>query len=241
MNAIEDNAYTQTWQALGKRMAKPQAILSVSAHWYTDGTRVHDAPHPKTVYDMYGFPKPLYEVKYDAPGSPALAGRVRALLDSPVRVDNGWGFDHGTWSVLCHIYPQADIPLMQLSIDGNAPFQAHYEMGKKLAALRGEGVMILGSGNVVHNLGRVSWDMTDGYTWADEFDAYIRDRVVERRFADTVDLRGAGSAAAQAFVTPEHYLPLLYVLGAAAPDDELTVFNDARTMGSLSMTGYLFE
>lgn len=240
-NAIEINSFTETWQQLGRGMAKPKAILAVSAHWYTRGTKTSDAKQPRLIYDMYGFDEKLYRVRYDAPGAPELATEIRALIPGTVQIDNGWGIDHGTWSVLVHMFAQADIPLVQLSVDHQAPPETHYQIGRALQPLRDEGVLILGSGNVVHNLHRISWDMKEGYPWAREFDGCIRDAIVSGRHEDVIHYTRAGEAAREAFYTPDHYYPLLYALGASSSADRVTVFNEACVMGSLSMTGYLFS
>lgn len=241
MNAIEDNEYTAQWEALGKVLPRPRAILSVSAHWYTRGTRITDAEQPRILYDMYGFPKALYQVQYPAPGHPDLAHQIKDLLSAPVLIDNEWGCDHGTWSVLCRIFPEADIPVLQLSIDGTMPGEFHYQMGQELSALREDGVMILGSGNVVHNLSRIDWSSDHGYDWAQEFDDFVHQRVEERTPAGLIHWEEAGASAKAAVPTPDHYLPLLYVLGASREDDQLQVFNRSCLMGSLSMTSYLFQ
>lgn len=238
MNAIEDNAFTRKWAEIGASLPRPDVILAVSAHWTTEGTRITDSPLPRTVYDMYGFPKELYEVAYQPPGSPVHAAMAAELLDN-VQMDNTWGLDHGAWSVLARMYPKADIPVFQLSLDLRASHQDHFEMGRKLRPLRDRNVMILGSGNVVHNLARVSWDMGDGYPWAIEFDGYIRGQIEKRNFDGVLAYENAGDSARLAFRTLEHFDPLLYVLGASTDEDHLTVFNDSCTMGSISMTGYL--
>lgn len=241
MNAIEDNEFTATWADLGRRLPRPEAILAVSAHWYTAGSRINDAAAPRMVYDMYGFPEALYRLVYGAPGVPALAGRARALIREPLVVDNSWGLDHGAWSVLCRMYPAADIPVCQLSVDGRAPAETHLQIGRQLAALRREGVLVLGSGNVVHNLRRLDWGLTGGYPWAVEFDGWVKERIAARDLAAVADWHSAGPSADLAFPTPDHYFPLLYALGASDGDDRLTVFNEACLMGAMSMTGYLFE
>ena len=240
MNAIEENAYTNRWKEIAARFPKPEAIVCISAHWTTDGSRVCDDLQPKTVYDMYGFPQALYEVKYNSPGAPELAHAIRELAPE-VQIDNSWGIDHGTWSVLHVMYPDADIPLIQLSLDRNESRQYHFDLGQKLKALRDKGVLIMGSGNVVHNLGRINWDMNGGYGWAKEFDDYIKENIERREFQNVIDYRKAGKSAQDAFYTTEHFDPLLYVLGASSEKDMLTVFNDECTLGSLSMTCYLFE
>ena len=174
MNAIEQNEYSNKWAEIAGLFPKPKAILSISAHWFTGGSRVNDEPSPKTIYDFYGFPQALYEVKYPAPGAPALAESITAMSEGRVSVDNSWGIDHGTWSVLSRMYPQADIPVTQLSVDKNLSPKEALEFGRSLYTLRRQGVLIFGSGNVVHNLARVGWQMPGGYDWADEFDDYIR-------------------------------------------------------------------
>ena len=242
MNAIESNTFTQAWADAASKVHKPEAILCISAHWYTDGSRVNDEAKPRLVYDMYGFPDPLYKVSYPAPGAPGPARRTKELVGLGTVIDNGWGIDHGTWSVLCHMFPEADIPVYQLSVDASKGAQAQYEIGRKLSALRESGVLILGSGNVVHNLARVNWDMMEGgYAWAEEFDGYIKQRILAGRFEDVINYQSAGESARTAFYTPDHFYPLLYVLGAARDGDEVSVFNDSCVMGSLSMTCYLFK
>ena len=240
MNAIEDNAFTRSWREIAALIPRPKAILSVSAHWYTRGTRTTDHERPETIYDMYGFPKALYEVKYRPNGNPALARDAASLLPKEVLIDNGWGIDHGTWSVLVHMYPDAEIPVVQLSIDRDAGPEAHYQLGRALAPLREEGVLLFGTGNVVHNLARVNWNMQEsGYPWADEFDLYIKRAVTDWRHDDAISYERAGTSASHAFHTPEHYYPLLYVLGAVQEGELVKVFNESRVLGSLSMTGYL--
>lgn len=241
MNAIEDNTFTKGWQHIAERLPRPSIILSVSAHWYTRGTRINSDPAPRTIHDMYGFPKVLYDIIYDAPGSPETSKKIMKMLQLPVMEDNSWGIDHGTWSVLHRMYPDRSIPVLQLSIDANAAPDHHYEIGRALSRLRDEGIMILGSGNVVHNLRRARMDMPDGFDWAYEFDSYIRTRMTERQVKDILNHRLAGKCAELAFETREHYDPLLYVLGASREDDTLTVFNEACVMGSVSMTSYVFH
>jgi 4,5-DOPA dioxygenase extradiol len=242
MNAIESNKYSQGWKELGTRIKKPDAILSVSGHWFTKGTKITDAPKPKPVYDMYGFPEDLYRVVYRPDGAPELAHETVSLIQSAkVEIDNSWGIDHGTWAVLCRMFPEADIPVYQLSVDAGVSAETHYNIGREIACLREKGVMIFGSGNVVHNLMRVNWDMSDGYPWAVEFDDYIKDKVVAGKYDEVLNYTKAGSSASLAFSTPDHFNPLLYVLGASHKDDKLTILNDSCTLGALSMTCYLFE
>lgn len=238
MNAISDNPWTRTWKMLGEEIPRPKAIVSVSAHWFTPGSRVQRQEVPPIIYDMYGFPQELYEVTYPVAGNIILGSRLEKEI--PATVDDSWGIDHGTWSVLVHMYPGADIPVLQLSIDRSAPAEAHYELGRRLAALRDEGVLVFGSGNVVHNLRLVDWSMEQGgYPWADDFDTYIHDHILQRNDKAIIDFHQAGDCAVKAVPTPDHYYPLLYVLGASDGEKNIRVFNYERTMGSLSMTGYL--
>ncbi|MDF2484812.1 MAG: ligB2 [Herbinix sp.] len=241
MNAVEDNEFTRNWANLGTELPRPKAILSVSAHWYTAGTRICDALHPTQIYDMYGFPKELYELKYPVKGSPELAHTTKGLLTREVQIDNSWGIDHGSWSVLCRMFPEADIPVYQLSIDKSAAAATHYRIGQELSSLREQGVLILGSGNVVHNLSRVNWELEGGYPWAEEFDAYIKNAILGQHYDDVVQYERAGKSSEIAFYTPEHYYPLLYAIGATDADDKVSVYNDSCVLGSLSMTSYLFS
>jgi 4,5-DOPA dioxygenase extradiol len=241
MNAIENNYFTNNWEKIAAEIPRPKAILSISAHWFTDGSRINDEIKPKMIYDMYGFPDELYKVIYNAKGAPKLAHITKDLIKKDVRIDNSWGYDHGTWSVLGRMYPEADIPVYQLSIDYNADAKAHYQIGQELSALREEGILILGSGNVVHNLAMLNWEMEDGFSWASEFDSYIKDRIIKKKYEDIINYEAAGKSSELAFNTPEHYYPLLYVMGASNKDDELSVFNDLCIMGSISMACYLLK
>jgi 4,5-DOPA dioxygenase extradiol len=239
MNAIEDNRFAAYWRELGNQISRPQVILSVSAHWCTGGSLVADSAEPKMVYDMYGFPDELYHVKYPVKGSPETARRILALTGPSVKVDNSWGIDHGTWSVLCRMFPKADIPVLQLSVDAHSEAAYHYELGKKLAPLRESGVLILGSGNIVHNLGRVEWGMDGGQPWAEEFDRLIKDKILKGQHKDIIHYERMGASAKLSVPTPDHFNPLLYILGASSAEDKVTVFNESCTMGSMSMTSYL--
>ncbi|WP_373325805.1 4,5-DOPA dioxygenase extradiol [Sporomusa paucivorans] len=241
LNAIEDNKYTKGWQEIAGRIPRPSAILSISAHWYTQGSKVNDAEKPRTVYDMYGFPDELYKVSYNVPGAPELAKITKQLIQGKVEFDNSWGIDHGTWSVLCKMYPEADIPVYQLSIDGNASAEVHFQIGRNLRDLREKGVLLFASGNVVHNLSKVDWKMDGGYSWAVEFDGYIRDKILAREYQDVINYTSAGKSAELAFYYPDHFYPLLYVLGASEATDRLSIYNESCTLGGLSMTSYLFE
>ncbi len=241
MNAIDNNRFSAEWETLGEKIPRPKAILSISAHWFTPGLRITDAASPKVVYDMYGFPEELYQVSYQAPGSPHVAALTKELLGDSVQIDNSWGIDHGTWSVLCRIYPEADIPVVQLSVDRLATAEQYYEIGRRLRPLRDQGILIFGSGNVVHNLSEVNWSMNSkGFSWAEEFDRYIKDSILSRDDAQVIDYRKAGASSKLAFLSMDHYAPLLYILGASGHDDPITVFNDTCDLGALSMTSYLF-
>lgn len=241
MNAIEDNIFSLRWHSLPELIPKPKAILAISAHWYTDGTRINTASEPKVIYDMYGFPKELYEVKYPAPGAPRLAEYTAGLISADVTEDNSWGIDHGTWSILHRMYPKADIPVYQLSVDKDAAPEQHLQIGRELAALREKEVLIIASGNVVHNLALVDWEMQGGHRWAEVFDAFIKQKVMAKDYRAVMDYKQAGESARLAFFTPDHFYPLLYAIGAAGNDDRLTVFNEGCTLGALSMTSYLWK
>lgn len=240
MNAIEENEFSASWKELGQKLPKPKAILSVSAHWFTRGTLVSDAPKPRMIYDMYGFPEALYKVEYPAPGAPETARKTAELLGGKAGIDTSWGLDHGTWSVLKWLYPKADIPVFQLSVDANASPEEHFVLGQKIKTLREQGVLIFASGNVVHNLGRVNWHAEGGYPWAEAFDGYIQKSILARKYENVIHYKNAGEPAEYAFVTLDHFAPLLYVLGASDENDHITAFNEKCVLGSLSMTSYLF-
>ena len=235
MNAIEDNPFSRAWAELGRQLPRPRAILCVSAHWETGGTRVTVAERPHTIHDFYGFPEPLKKMRYPAPGSPALARLVHELVNK-VRVapDEDWGLDHGTWSVLSRMYPDADIPVVQLSLDCTKAAPFHYELSKALRPLRRKGVLVLGSGNIVHNLSTVVWEDT-AFAWAVEFDRLVKEAIVAGRHSDLVYYQQLGEAAGKAVPTNEHYLPLLYVLGLREKEDELAFLTEQITLGSISM------
>lgn len=246
MLALEDSPTTRTLRSMGEALlasyGKPEAILMVSAHWFSQGTRVQTSPAPEQVYDMYGFPKALYDVVYPAKGSPVLGNKVLELMqDLPALEENSWGIDHGAWTVLVHMFPEADIPVVQLSIDRTQTDPAfHYRIGKQLHPLRDQGVFIMGSGNIVHNLRQVQWDLDQGLPLADVFDGEIREAV---RAADDATVLAYHDLAGADFAVPtmDHFLPLVYCLGAREEGEALTVFNDRRTLGALSMTSYLWQ
>ncbi|HJT61058.1 MAG TPA: 4,5-DOPA dioxygenase extradiol [Burkholderiales bacterium] len=238
MNALQKNAWTSGWSALGAALPRPKAILSVSAHWYLPATAVTAISRPRTIHDFGGFPPALYEVQYPAPGSPEVASRVADLL-APLEVamDRSWGLDHGTWSVLVHAYPQADVPVVQLSIDDSKPGRWHYELARKLAPLRDEGVLIMGSGNMVHNLHTYSWGKrsVEPYDWALRFETMARQALSAAEFATLVDYESLGRDAMLAAPTPDHYLPLLYVLAQHQSGEPVTFPVEGFDGGSISM------
>lgn len=237
MNALEPSRYSAGWRAIGASVPRPRVILSVSAHWYTRGTGVTAMAQPRTIHDFYGFPQPLYEVQYRAPGDPDLARRVRALA-APVdaRLDESWGLDHGTWQVLLHAFPAADVPVVQLSIDGTQPPSFHYELGRRLAPLRDEGVLVIGSGNVVHNLGlmRRSADAPP-YDWAVRFNDRVRALLAARDHAPLVAHEAMGEDARLSVPTPDHYLPLLYCIALQDEGERVEFPVDGIDIGSVSM------
>lgn len=238
MNALEKNSYTEAWSALGQSLPKPKAILSVSAHWYVPVTGVTISTAPRTIHDFGGFPRSLYEVQYPAPGDPELARRVQRLLSPlPVQMDESWGLDHGTWSVLCHVYPQADIPVVQLSIDETQPPAFHYEIGRRLAQLRDEGVLIVGSGNLVHNLHTYAWGRhpVDPFDWAVRFEQQVREMLVAGEHKPLVDYEKLGRDALLSIPTPDHYLPLLYAIGTRQQGESIHFPVQGVDGGSISM------
>ncbi len=238
MNALLDNPYTRAWAAFGKHIPRPRAVLCVSAHWYAPGTAVTIEPAPRTIHDFGGFPAELHQVHYPAPGDPALARRVQELL-APVAVhaDSSWGLDHGTWSVLCHVFPQADVPVVQLRLDETQPAAFHFELGKRLAPLRDEGVLITGSGNLVHNLHTYAWGLHEvaPYDWAVRFEQRARELMLSGEVAPLVAYESLGRDALLSIPTPEHYLPLLYVLAARRPGDAIGFPVEGVDGGSVSM------
>jgi len=238
MNAVTDNDYTEAWRRIGAEMPKPRAILSISAHWYVPGTGVTVSTAPRTIHDFGGFPRELYQVQYPAPGDPKLARRVQELLAPlDVKLDNTWGLDHGTWSVLRHVYPSADIPVVQLSIDETKPASIHFEIGKKLTPLREEGVLIVGSGNLVHNLHTYAWGRhpRDPYDWAVRFECAAKDIMLSDEYKPLVNYEMLGSDAALSIPTPDHYLPLLYVLAARQSNENIRFPVEGVDGGSISM------
>jgi 4,5-DOPA dioxygenase extradiol len=235
MNAIEDNEFTLAWQEAARRIPQPKAILCISAHWETLGSQVTAMETPRTIHDFYGFPRPLFEKQYPAPGSPELATRIVELVgESKVIPDLSWGLDHGTWSVLCRMYPNADVPVVQLSLDRSHENANHYQLGQELRQLRKEGVLIVGSGNIVHNLRLMVWEDT-AFDWAIEYDAKVRQWILENDHDEIIHYEKHGRAAELSVNSAEHYLPLLYILGLKEKDEPVGFFADKLWGGSLSM------
>jgi len=240
MNAIEDNAFTESLSELSARLPRPKAVCVVSAHWVTDGARVLTSEHPRTIHDFYGFPKPLYEVEYPAPGAPDEAAKIAS--DPEIIPDQKWGLDHGSWSVLRHMYPKADVPAFQLSLDARRGFKEHLELGREIRSLRERGVLILGSGNIVHNLGQIDWNDPHGaYDWAVEFDARVKGAVdAHDATALAEPEKWGGSLLSTAHPTLEHYLPLLYCIGSTDEKDAVEYPYEGFDFGSISMRAVLF-
>jgi len=238
MNAITANAYTEAWGRIGRETTRPKAVLSISAHWFVPGTAVTISAAPRTIHDFGGFPPELYQVQYPAAGDPVLARRVQTLL-SPLEVtaEDSWGLDHGTWSVLRHVYPQADIPVVQLSINENEPPSFHFEIGRRLARLRTEGVLIVGSGNLVHNLHTYAWGRysREPYDWAVRFENAAREMMLASDLDPLLNYETLGSDALLSIPTPDHYLPLLYVLGTQTPGEAIRFPVEGVDGGSISM------
>src|SRR5471032_1146152 len=239
MNALETNEHTRAWSRMGCSIPRPRAIVAISAHWYIPGTRVTAMERPRTIHDFGNFPRALFEVEYPAPGDPALAARVKELLAPSIDVglDQRWGLDHGTWSVLVHAFPDADIPVVQMSIDMTKPPDAHYEIAGKLGALRDEGVLIVASGNVVHNLETIRFGepQAAAYDWAARFNATMRRALTERDHQAVVNYYAGGRDASLAAPDPDHFFPLIYAVGLQGPEDALTIETDGIELGSVGM------
>ena len=244
MNAIEVNKFTKCLNEMGAHLPRPKAILMVSAHWETSGTWVTGMEKPKTIHDFGGFPKELFEVQYPAPGSPEFASRiVDAINCTKIQIDfNKWGLDHGTWSVLKHIYPKADVPVFQMSLDRNQPMEFHFKLGQKLKPLRSHGLMIIGSGNIVHNLKMVNWNEdAKPYDWALEFDTWVKEKLDQRDFSSLINDALSTNVGKLSIPTLEHYLPLLYTLGAANIEERLIYDYEGIEMSSMSMRCLRFD
>lgn len=243
MNALEQNDFTRSLSKLANELPKPKAILCISAHWMTSGTWVTHMKNPKTIHDFYGFPQELFNVQYAAPGSPELAELVASIISQPkiFSDEEKWGLDHGTWSVLRHMYPKADIPIIQLSLDMTKPIEFHLALGKQLSPLRDQGILIVGSGNVVHNLRMISWnENANPHPWATEFDQWIKEKINARDF-DAVVFEATKSQAGQLSIpTPDHYYPLLYILGASTPSDPIEYVYEGIQNAAISMRSIRF-
>jgi 4,5-DOPA dioxygenase extradiol len=245
MNAIEENEFVAEFRRLGTELTKPNAILCISAHWETKGTQVNAMQNPPTIHDFGGFPKALFDVQYPTPGSPELALATQELITSTeVALDHHWGLDHGAWSVIKHMYPNADVPVIQMSIDYTQPAKYHFELAKELAALRSKGVLIVGSGNMVHNLRLAAWhrlNETFAHDWAAEARAKMNQYLQNGEFDKLINYTAQGKAFELAIPSPEHYLPLIYTLGLKEHKEELALFNDKPLAGSLTMTSVIIE
>jgi 4,5-DOPA dioxygenase extradiol len=246
MNAIEDNEFVHEWRVIGKSLPRPDAILCISAHWETRGTFVTAMVKPITIHDFGGFPRTLFDVQYPAPGSPELAKGIKHIIKSTeVGLDEKWGLDHGSWSVIKHLYPKADVPVIQLSLDYSQTPQYHYNLAKELASLRNKGVLIIGSGNIVHNLGMVVWDKlnTDDYSfdWAQEAREKMKNYIVDGDHQSLINYKSQGREFKLSIPTPEHFLPLLYILALKDQSEKVSFFNDKTIAGSLAMTSVKIE
>lgn len=240
MNAIEDNIFTKTWRTLGKKLPKPHTIIVMSAHWVTTGSFITAMPQPKMIYDMYGFPEELYTQQYPASGNPSLAQDINAAV-CKIQLDHTWGLDHGAWSVLKQMYPLADIPVLQLSVNYSRSPQQEYLLLKDLTELRDHGVLFIGSGNIVHNLQAMNWSNTHAYDWALEFDALSSSLIQKRDTAALVDYTSLGAAAQLSIPTDEHYRPMLGTLALSHLQDSLTFFNEEIVMGSVGMRSFILQ
>jgi len=241
MNAIEDNEFSKGWREVAKTLPRPNAILCISAHWETRGTLVTAMEKPRTIHDFGGFPQELFEVQYPAPGSPELAAEIKAIIrKTEVGLDEGWGLDHGSWSVLRRMYPSADVPVVQLSLDYARDPRYHYDLARELSPLRKKGILIIGSGNMVHNLRLIAWDKMNepgfGYDWAIEANEKMKKYILSSDHGSLIGYSSQGKDFQLAIPTPEHFLPLLYVLGLKGTDETFEFFNDKAVMGSLTMT-----
>ena len=246
MNGIEDNLFSNRWKQLGRELPMPKAVLVISAHWLTKGTYVTAVDKPQTIHDFGGFPQALFDVQYPAPGAPELAKSISEMaVQPPIGLDHEWGLDHGSWTILKHIYPNADIPVLQLSIDYNKPAQFHYELARQLASLRKRGVLIIGSGNMVHNLRMVDFAKLNednyGFDWALELNEVFKSKILSGDHPSLIDYSTLHSASKLAIPTPDHYYPLLYTLGLQQSTDHISFFNDRAVAGSLTMTSVMLS
>jgi 4,5-DOPA dioxygenase extradiol len=246
MNAIEDNEFVLSWKELGKSIPRPKAILCISAHWETSGTQVTAMQKPSTIHDFGGFPQELYNVQYPAPGSPELAYEVKRIIASAnIGLDENWGLDHGAWSVIRNIYPLSDVPVIEMSLDWRLTPQSHYDLAKELAPLRKKGILIIGSGNIVHNLRMIAWDHVNepdyGFDWALRANEMFKNMISTNNHKDLINYSRLGKEVQLAVPTPDHYLPLLYSLALKEENENVMFFNDKTVMGSLSMTSIIIS
>ncbi len=242
-NAIEDNIFTQAWQKVGQELPKPNAILCISAHWFVDGTFVHGSPRPQTIHDYYGFPPELYDIKYDCPGAPLIAKEVQKQVKSTtVLWDEEWGLDHGCWVVIKHLFPNADVPVFQMSIDFTKSSEFHYQLAKELSFLRRRGVLIVCSGNIVHNLGQIVFDeFAKPYDWANEFDEVVAKYITDGNHLPLINYQNLGRAAHLSIPTPDHYWPLLYALSLQEKNETPTFFAEGLVYKSISMRSLIIK
>lgn len=244
MNAIQSNNFTKTWQQLAQSIPKPKTIIGISAHWETNGVKVTGMKEPETIHDFGGFPRQLFEIIYPSKGSPELALQISNIIKSQtVTLDyQDWGIDHGIWSVLIHMFPKADIPVIQVSLDKNATFEQHFQMAKELASLRQEGILFLCSGNIIHNLQLVDWhNISNKYDWAKNVSEDIKKKIAEKNYDKLIYINRQDNELSLAINSAEHYIPLLYLMGLSNENDVINFFNDEIVMGSLSMTGVIIQ
>lgn len=241
MNAIEKNRFSESWKNLGNYLRKPKVIIGISAHWYSDSFNISYLDKNLQIFDMYGFPEELYKVRYAPNGSLEYAEKINKLFDNKLIVDNTWGIDHGIWTVLVNMYPQANIPVVMMSVNVKSSPREQFEIGIKLKPMRDEGALILASGNIVHNLRILDWEKEDGYDWAYSFDNYIKQNILNKNYENIINYDKSLEYSKKVFATTEHFYPLLAALGSSDIDDSITVFNDSLVSGSISMTSYLFE
>ncbi|HEX8549766.1 MAG TPA: 4,5-DOPA dioxygenase extradiol [Cytophagaceae bacterium] len=239
MYAIQDNEFTKAWSETGKSLPTPKAILVISAHWETNGTFVTAMEKPKTIHDFGGFPKQLFDVQYPSPGSPEVAKQTRDILKkTSVQLDHNWGLDHGTWSVVKHLYPKANIPVLQMSIDYSKDLQWHYELAQELSVLRQKGILIIGSGNMVHNLRMAQFDLTVGHDWAIKANELLKERIIDNDHHSLINFSSLGKEVRMAIPSAEHYIPMLYALGLKTGKESVSIFNDKTELGAISMTSF---
>lgn len=236
MNAIEESKYSLAWKELANSIEEPDVILCISAHWMTQGTQVTAMENPKTIHDFGGFPKALFDVQYPAKGSPSLAKLIKDKVSNITLDEKDWGLDHGSWSIIRQMYPNADVPVLQLSLDYNKSAQEHYDLGKELSFLRSKKVLIIASGNIVHNLRTISWNSSEGYDWANRFDNLVKEKILNKEHDPLIDYKSLDKDSLLSIPTPEHYYPLLYILALQSESDSVSIPIEGSELGSISMT-----